>query len=456
MALPSSSTPEFHWATHPQAAYAAIVAIPLVIFALWGEYASRDFEVRRKAKPGEWEPDAEVGKVRLMAMLGLLVQGMVYVISFGLPDVSRLVPFTLFLVSLAVQNGIVNRLETAIRGPKAPPADASPESKDSPAAGDRPTEGQLAGLGIRVMGWMLTSVLLYLAVIHACVRLALAGTKVWHLTELAANALVLSGMAMGIFGGLALSFALAPFYLRRILPVKALEPGELRDRVQRCFADSTVPVPDFWVVDTRLATWNQVLYSGFPGGRGPFRPGVFLSISLAQRLGDAELRTALLREVAHIRLKHFRNRLWFGFVMGALSIVVAGGLLLLSQTPGVEEALAAGMRLLAVAVPLALPYLSVRFIIRRQDESADLHAVVDLGADLESMVSLLVKLEILAGRLAGPGERLRGSPDPVATAGALARRISHLKRALERRGYIHPVSKDDDQDGTGTSGSSAA
>ncbi|MCC7440300.1 MAG: M48 family metalloprotease [Bdellovibrionales bacterium] len=442
-APPVPPLPELQWATHPHLAFAAIVAIPVVAFALWAQYAQGDLEIR-KGKDQDWDADREVGRVRVMGIFGLAVQAVIYVASFGLSDVNRLLPFSLFLTALTVQNIFCAKLEALIRSrpgshrlaPRGSPRSES-EGGSVPAP-DRPSETQLLGLGFRIMGWMLTSVLVYLGVIQLFVRVALAAAKATGLEESTGNLLALSGLALGIFAGLALSFALAPFYLRRILPVKRLEPGVLLERLEKCFSEAKVPVPSFWMVDTRIAAWSQVLYSGFPSGRGPFRPSVFLSQPLTEKLGEQELRAALLREAAHVRLKHFRNRLWVGFLAGAGCIAIAGVMILSAQDPALDPALASFLRAMAVLVTLAGPFLSVRALVRRQEEIADLHAVAELGADVESLVGLLVKLEILSGRLSGPGDSVRKSRETVASAGALAHRIGRLRLALESRGLWKP------------------
>lgn len=383
------------WSTHPHLAYAAIVAIPVTGFMLWADYAKRDLERRRKEDP-DFDSKNESGRIRAIGLFGLLSQGMIYMTSLGLKDVSRFLPFGLFVAAVVIQNALVMRLEAAVQ-PKKPILPAQPGEEPVP-------EAALAGMGLRAVGWMILSVLGYLAVIHLCVRAAIALAHHFEAGSQTVNASAMGGLALGIFGGLLLSFGLAPFYLRRILPVTTLEPGPRKEEIEGCFSGAKVPVPRIWMVDTRLAPWTQVLYSGFSSGRGPFAPGLFLSHSLLDRLSGGELRAALFREASHTRLHHFRKRLFFGCMIGITAVALAGTILVLSVRGGLSPELSALTRLAAVFIPLLVPFFFVRAQVRRQEEEADFHAVSVLGADAEELSSLLLKLDILSGRIAGPGD----------------------------------------------------
>ena len=129
---------------------------------------------------------------------------------------------------------------------------------------------------------------------------------------------------------------------------------------------------------------------------GWFRPALFFTQSLWSELTPGEFEAIILHEVSHLALHHVRKRLWGGFFVFVLTVLIFIPLMMVTFLFFRN----------ASAVPIllgALGYLGtqiywMRRLVRRQEIEADENAI-RLGADSEVMVSALTKLTLLNDQL---------------------------------------------------------
>jgi len=396
---------EQSWSSHPNLAYLAIVAIPLVLLGLWGDYFERHLRWMRSERL-DVDMDREIGRVKGVAALAMGFQ--VILFFGGLSLAHPAIAAVLLIVSIAVQRrmiqGLLNRmvgrtLKSQVVSSSLVPNSIHPSQNLAQNLGK---ESRDPYLGLRALGWSMGSLLFYLVVVHGFLLSSLVLSRILIETlpgfgEQAAAAVVIGGLVLGLLGGSLLSLALAPFYLKRILPVQPMDKSDHREKLEglrACFERAGFPQPQFWVVDTRHGSWNAVALSGWMKGKGVFHPGLFLSDTWLKRFEESEIQALVLRELAQRRLGHFRARVLTGLMSGALAM----GLALALVVVGVQILPPEWMvfpRALGLVGALWIPFAMVSRKNRQQEASADVAAVQLMGAELEALADALLKAQTI-------------------------------------------------------------
>jgi Zn-dependent protease with chaperone function len=207
------------------------------------------------------------------------------------------------------------------------------------------------------------------------------------------------GNAAGVLFGLGLTFGLAPFILRKMILCEALTEtsnAHQFQKIEACFKRAGVKTPAIWIAKFPGTRLTNALIAGFQNGGGIFRPGLFLTQSLLERFSTEEQEAVLLHEVSHLSLSHLRKRLFLSLgaviLSGAFSVVV---LTTAYFTLPTEIARLGGLAVPFLAFTFA--FSKIREQMGRQELEADAYAVNTLGADLDSLVSALRKIDQLNG-----------------------------------------------------------
>ena len=387
------------------AGLAVLTAIPIVLFALWGDYFGRYLLARSKEEK-DFEPATEIYRVRLTGLFALLAQMMLF---FGSADIRKIYPYKtnlLFLGALVIQMIMQTWTERRL----------APKMADG-----RPTVEPL-GVVFRAFIWSVFGGVLYVGVMIASLYFFGAISVLLKATGALAVGLMAMGAVVGVVAGLGIGFALGPFQLRRMLPTYAMESSSLREMVESCFIRAGVQVPSIWIVGHQgpaqvgMPQFSNAMIAGFQSGRGLFRPGLFLARPLLDSLSPEELQAVVFHEISHIRLSHLKKRFIYssGMILGTSLVAGLGIISTHVLMPGGEL-----NGVFAFAVMLAAFMTTFRSLVRQNrfhEIEADIEAV-RVGATVEGLCEALRKLDRLNHIEASmPGQRsptLSGSGHPA-------------------------------------------
>jgi Zn-dependent protease with chaperone function len=179
---------------------------------------------------------------------------------------------------------------------------------------------------------------------------------------------------------------LMPAFLRLQYATQVMADSPLRQRIERAFADSGVPLSRIQIIDETGTGSRNAFITGTGMGRGAFGRTLFIGLGLFEILDDSELHAVVLHEAAHVRLHHLRNRGLAAlglFILCSFWTVIPAAFLFPGDTGLLVAAfLMAGM---------AQMWLLGR-VIHRQELEADREAV-SLGAGSDALARALVKLD---------------------------------------------------------------
>jgi Zn-dependent protease with chaperone function len=381
---------------YPVIGLTILAAIPVVSYALWAEYWGRYLDEARREKPREFDRAAELRKIRWAGIYVFITQALLYLSSAPLRMERPVLAAMIFMASLFLQSQIQYGLEQKAHGPRdaaKPTGTAGPETQaqtDARAAAEHARSGFVAFL------WTLVTVGGYLAAVWGCAAIAAGIGVLAGASKETMAVLLLTGAATGIFAGVAMIFATGPVHLRKLLPTARLEDPARRELFEECFRRAGVPAPEFWVVQLDARRFTNAMMAGFRGGRGWFRPGLFVSRSMLEAFEPEELRAIILHEASHARLGHLRKRLLgtIGAVLGT-SFVLTG--ILLAAHAFLPAESVGPLRIVLTIASVLAPLWLLRAQGERQELQADACAVLELGADFEAFSRALRRMDSLNG-----------------------------------------------------------
>jgi Zn-dependent protease with chaperone function len=410
-----------------------VFAIPVVAFALWGDYFER--RVRHDRLRGELDFAAESFLLNSAGLVVFILQVVNYFSLRPYQTGNESLSVLLFIGALITQSllhlGMSRRLELEAIADREEigltsegrEIDAdSPESDEirpaTPPSGIRPRTPQ-PGREWNSSLWLASLLAGYISFAGACGVLAIVAASRFGASPIATALFGVFGTGAGIIIGLSMVYALAPITVRRLFEVTPL--AEFRDEdtlrlVRDCFERAKIPCPEVYVLHHAELQTHNVMIAGFTHGRGIFKPAVYITEALiADRLAtvralspastatreksftEAELRAVLLHEVSHASLHHLRRRL----LLTSASVVaglVAGTLGWIAARTFLPAGLAELIQLGIAAAVVFIPFSRVHRLVFQQELEADLHAVIELGALPEAMISALRKLDAANGR----------------------------------------------------------
>lgn len=364
-------------------ALAILTAIPVVSFALWGDYFGRAIQGRREAgeKIEPPESDGELYKVRLAALVGLIVQFMLFVSSGEVRKLYPLEANLMFIGAMFVQMWLQSRIERQLQPPEA----------GTPGAG-----AQLA-LAARAFAWSVASGVLYISILIGSLQASFLIAKATGASPAASVMLMIAGTLVGVLGGLGLGFALGPFQLRRMFRTSQLEEPDLSRGFRESFERAGVRAPEFFVLELDRFQAGNAMITGFQNGRGPFRPGLFLSRNLLTALQPGELQAVILHEISHLKLRHLRKRLILSSGLILATGLLSGALVILSHLllPGGPLNSVIGLATVFASFIMGFRYLEKQS--RLHEIEADIEAV-KLGAQVTDLSAALRKIDRMNGQ----------------------------------------------------------
>lgn len=382
-----------------------LTAIPTVSFALWGDYFERYFDSKVSEEP-DLDRTAELRRVRAAGVWVTICQMTVFFTSTPIRREDPLFAYPLFLAAVLIQLGVQRGLETKIRdsikilGKELGKAFGNSKKLEQALAPDQ----SLFWQAIRTFFWSLAAGMLYMAAISVSVFFfALLGVGT-HAPELARLGLVLIGMGVGVIGGLGLNFALAAFFVRKMMSAQALPEGALQKEIQGIFNQSLTPQPDIWVINTPGFSFGSAMIAGFPKGKKPFRPGLFLTEELINNLTPLETEAVVLHEISHVKLQHLKKRFLFSCGLILCGSLFTGMAIMLSRGMGYPPQVQSTLGCIALIASFGSALMLLARQVKFQEITADVHSVEKLGAKIEHLASALRKLDKLAGNIGAPND----------------------------------------------------
>jgi STE24 endopeptidase len=192
--------------------------------------------------------------------------------------------------------------------------------------------------------------------------------------------------------GVCISFAWPRFIAPLFNRFRALEPGPLREAVERIMARCGFAADGVFVMDSsRRSTHGNAYFTGI--GRAK---RIVLFDTLLERLAPEEVEAVLAHELGHFRLQHVRQRLVLSFASALAGFAVLGAA---ASTPACYAALGvplpsthAALALFALVVPVfTFPLAPLgSWWSRRHEFEADRFAA--RHADARALAAALVKL----------------------------------------------------------------
>lgn len=382
-----------------------LTAIPVVSFALWGDYFERYFEARVKEEP-DFERLSELRRVRAAGLWVTICQMTVFFTSTPIRREFPVFAYPLFLAAVLIQLGVQRGLETKIHN-------AMPAKN-----GVTPThpEASLFWQAIRTFFWSLAAGMLYMASISVSVFVfALLGLA-FHAPELIKLGLVLTGMGVGVVGGLGLNFGLSAFFVRKMMAARSMAEGDLHTELKAVFNRTNAALPDVWVINTPGFSFGSAMIAGFPTGKKAFRPGLFLSDELIKNLTPAETQAVVLHEISHVKLRHLYKRFIFSCGLILCGSLITGVAIMFARGVGYPTEVQSTLGCLALITSFGGALMLLARQVKFQEITADIHSIEKLGARLEDLASALRKLDKLAGAIGVPkdvGSRVLSLGHPV-------------------------------------------
>ncbi|OFZ42159.1 MAG: hypothetical protein A2070_07510 [Bdellovibrionales bacterium GWC1_52_8] len=358
---------------------AVLSAIPLVGFALWSDYYGRRLEKLKTEKEG-FDKELESARIRLASVSVIIFQ---LILLFGSVELRRSHALAVngILVSAVLIQGWMQALAERKLG--LPQANLKEQFKRN-----------LLGLL-----WISTSVLGYITVVLACTALFGWFGQVLGVSKAAGFIFTSVGAISGLIGGMALNFALAPIHLRKLIPSTPLEAEYpiLAEHCRQAFRSCGLATPALLLMAATNSRGTTAFISGFRWGRGPFRPALFISRELIEKLTPAEVQAVIFHEMAHVLLNHMAKRFLFSSSLVAGLTIAGVALTLLANRIFPADATTQQLTSILALISFFGAFRWIGHQSQKQEVEADYFAVTRLTVDLKVFAATLRKLDNLNG-----------------------------------------------------------
>jgi heat shock protein HtpX len=382
---------------------AILTAIPVVMLAIWADYFGQKLAELTKENP-HYDRATELYKIRLAGICAIFFQFGIFMGTGAVRQEAPVVANLFFVVGVLLQSVIQSAVENKLRKPterlRAVDAPRTNDTVTTPKASEDGAPAEQMDLALRAFFWASVGGALYLAGFALPVIIVSWCAQFLHASQPVMTGLVITSAIAGMLGGVAINFALGAFYLRKMLPAHEVAPGELRTGLEACFSKAGLPAPTYWVLETGRKREATAMMAGFPTGRGLLRPGLFLSRGLLDNLNAEEVRAVVLHEASHVKLTHLYKRLLYSAVLVVGTTALATFCVFLASIflPDSDARSFIGFGAAAGAFVLTFKLLSKQSQIHEFE--ADMCSVAILGADVESLISALRKLDQVNGKSA--------------------------------------------------------
>jgi Zn-dependent protease with chaperone function len=429
--------------------FMVLAAIPVVLLALWAEYFGAYIEELKKTNP-DFDRKIESDKVRMASTCVLLFE---IVLFIGSIEVLKIYPKECVGVLVAAVFGLgfaQAGLESKLQAPQTSSDQNAQKLKgflkgfpksfnDTPLTAPTVTANPFRALLFGLLGG-----LCYMLTMIATVKGFALIAELFKFSNSAGAVFVMCGAGVGIFLGLILNFALAPWQLRNSLPVTRLPDGALRDHINEVLPHASKFT--FYIVEVDAPKTAVAMVAGFSIGRGLFQPAVFISRLMIKDLSTAELAAVIAHEAAHVQRSHLAKRVALAgsLIIGLTCLSVFAILLmhaLFPMTPGATEYgdWQGSMGTFFGLTSLVATFRALSWQSRRHETEADLIAV-SKAQYFEDWASALRKIDALNGVSKTAASQL-GAFQFLFGQGHLATeiRIGLIKNELIKRGEWREV-----------------
>ncbi len=370
-----------------------LMLIPLTAYALWGDYFERSIQKRREEHESI-EEMVELARVRLNGLFAVLAEAVIFLGSGAShTDTSAAAPHALSPGYAALRGlfgigTIISLMLLQARYERKAKADVTP------GAGREQFKA-----ATKACGWSLLGGLVYLAVFGASMVVCTAPAALFKVSAAVGVGLLLLGVSSGVLAGLCASFAMAPFFVRKIFNAEKIADAGTVGDLDEIFDQSGVVRPDYWMLGLKQHHAANAMVAGFRSGKGFFKPGLFISKSAMDTLSVNELRAVVLHEISHISLGHLKKRFIFSAGLVICSSLFTGMCIEVLQAVSPHSPYLGFAGCVALLASFAF---STRFLAqqtRYQEIQADVHSIEKLGSSLEYLASGLRKLDRANGTL---------------------------------------------------------
>jgi Zn-dependent protease with chaperone function len=401
-----------------------LMLIPLVAYALWGDYFGH-YIARLRAEREKISEIEELYRIRLNALFAILAEVVIFLgsnssngprlehpLACGALTASTIVGILLFQMSC----------ERQIR---------TPEGKATMRAQFRSA--------FRACAWSVLAGVMYLVIFGLAVVVCTLPAAFFTVSGPVAVVMLLTGIVAGVMGGLCANFALAPVFIRKIFNAETLADPAIVAELDRIFKEAGIEKPNYGVINVKQYHSASAMVAGFQGGRGIFRPALFVAKNVLDGLTPVELRAVVLHEISHMQLQHLRKRFIFSSGLVICASLSTGMLVQLIQTFFHETQLGEVAGSIALIISFAASFRALAEQTRYQEIQADIHSIEKLGSTLESLSGALMKLDHLNGSL--PYRKEPGAMMVAAGHPGTELRIRILTRYFERKPVSKPASE---------------
>lgn len=381
-----------------------LMTIPLVLFALWGEYFLRGIHTAIEEKEKILRVQ-EIDKVRIIAFCILIFQFSLYLGSHSVRKTNPYLWSCLFGVAFLIQGLIQVDIERKI-------AKSLSEFQEK--------------LMLRIRTFLSTVVVsaIYIGTTFLSTLFFFTIAKSFSFTPVVGTLLTVIGILAGIIVSIVLSFELASYQLKWTIPHERLHDHELDEFIKNLFIKSCNTVPSISILHSKIEPTVKIAVTGFRSRFSFFKINLFISKRALEVLTKEELKGVLLHEISHLQLNHSKKKILFtsALLMGFLSLCSFATLL---------SYLMFSEKILSELVALMTTCLATLFVVhqsilqsRIQEVEADIHSIEKLEGDLTHLSQALVKLDRLEWE-----DPTRLSAEPIAiTHPRTRRRIEILNR----------------------------
>jgi Zn-dependent protease with chaperone function len=197
---------------------------------------------------------------------------------------------------------------------------------------------------------------------------------------------VITTTAVGFIAGSSAAYGLGPIWIRAGFSAKSY-----RRRIQ---LPETIggKIDVFLINDEKYTSFGKnVVIAGFKGGKGLFRPAIFISSTVAAECTSHEIDSIIAHELGHLASSHLKKR-----VLSSIGLFSCGAvftaLLLLGMHWSGYATLATHFGTFAGIIPAVLTWIHNRRLVCEHEKEADLRAVHEFGATPAALISALKRL----------------------------------------------------------------
>lgn len=200
---------------------------------------------------------------------------------------------------------------------------------------------------------------------------------------------VISMTLFGFLTGCSAAYGMGPIWIRIGFSARAFR--------RRVILPSTIggKIDVFMIDDEKYPSFGKnVVVAGFKGGKGMFRPAIFLSETVSQRCTAHEIDCIIAHELGHLASSHLKKRVVSSLVIFSSGAVFTALVILGIHWSGYAQ-IATHVGTFAGIVPALLTWVHNRRLLCSYEKEADMRAIYEFGATAEGLLSALRTLSTL-------------------------------------------------------------